>query len=63
VILNRRQVLLLLPAAAAAWEFVLAGEPEAAPNYNMSEHWWGMLLDITKCIGCGSCSARLFNGK
>ncbi|MGB7844348.1 MAG: 4Fe-4S dicluster domain-containing protein [Candidatus Acidiferrum sp.] len=53
--LNRRQILLLLPAAAVAWDFVLAGTPEEAPNYNMSEHWWGMLLDITKCIGCGSC--------
>ena len=53
--LTRRQVLLLLPAAAAAWEFVKAGTPELAPNYNMNEHWWGMLLDITKCIGCGSC--------
>ena len=53
--LNRRQVLLLLPAAAVAWEFALAGNPEAAPNYTMTEHWWGMLLDISKCIGCGSC--------
>jgi len=55
VILDRRQILLLLPAAAVAWDFVLAGTPEEAPNYNMSSHWWGMLLDITKCIGCGSC--------
>jgi len=53
--LTRRQVLLLLPAAAAAWESVKAGTPELAPNYNINEHWWGMLLDITKCIGCGSC--------
>ena len=21
----------------------------------MSEHWWGMLIDIPKCIGCGNC--------
>ena len=53
--LNRRQILLLLPAAAVAWDFVLAGNPEESPNYKMSEHWWGMLIDITKCIGCGSC--------
>ena len=53
--LNRRQVLLLLPAAAVGWEFALAGNPEASPNYTMTEHWWGMLLDISKCIGCGSC--------
>jgi Fe-S-cluster-containing dehydrogenase component len=55
VILNRRQILLLLPAAAVAWDFLVAGTPEEAPNYKMSDHWWGMLLDITKCIGCGSC--------
>jgi len=53
--LSRRQVLILLPAAAAAWESILAGTPEAAPNYTMTEHWWGMLVDISKCIGCGNC--------
>ena len=55
MILNRRQILLLLPAAAVAWDSVLADNPEGSPNYKMSEHWWGMLIDITKCIGCGSC--------
>jgi tetrathionate reductase subunit B len=53
--ITRRRLLYLLPAAAMAWDFIEAGNPEAAPNYNHSEHWWGMLLDITKCIGCGSC--------
>jgi len=53
--LTRRQLLILLPAAAAAWEHVMAGTPENAPNYKSAEHWWGMLVDITKCIGCGSC--------
>ena len=53
--LSRRQILILLPAAAVAWKSVLAGTPEAAPNYKMSEHWWGMLIDIPKCIGCGNC--------
>jgi ferredoxin len=47
--------LLLTGAAATAFEHVLAGEPEAAPNYNLSEHWWGMSLDVEKCIGCGNC--------
>ncbi len=55
MILNRRQVLVLLPAAALAWESVLAGNPETASNYTTTERWWGMLLDISKCIGCGSC--------
>ena len=53
--MTRRQVLILLPAAAAAWEAILAGTPEGAPNYKLSEHWWGMLVDISKCIGCGNC--------
>ena len=53
--LTRRQLLILLPAAAVAWEHVMAGTPENAPNYKSAEHWWGMLVDITKCIGCGSC--------
>lgn len=52
---TRRHFLILLPAAALAYEHVLAGTPEAAPNYNIAEHWWGMLVDIEKCIGCGSC--------
>ncbi|HYL93959.1 MAG TPA: 4Fe-4S dicluster domain-containing protein [Alphaproteobacteria bacterium] len=53
--ITRRQLLILLPAAAASWEYVLAGTPESAPNYIQTEHWWGMLVDIEKCIGCGSC--------
>src|SRR5271165_4839977 len=53
--ITRRRLLVLLPAAAVAWKHVLAATPEAAPNYKMTEHWWGMLIDITKCIGCGSC--------
>ncbi|HEU5413951.1 MAG TPA: 4Fe-4S binding protein, partial [Candidatus Angelobacter sp.] len=53
--LTRRHFLILLPAAALAYEHMLAGTPEAAPNYNTADHWWGMLVDIEKCIGCGSC--------
>ncbi len=53
--MNRRQILMLMPAAAIAWESILAGTPEEAPNYKMSEHWWSMLIDISKCIGCGNC--------
>ena len=53
--ITRRRLLVLLPAAAVAWEFVRAGTPEISPNYKMSDHWWGMLIDIAKCIGCGNC--------
>ena len=53
--ITRRHFLILLPAAAVAWKSVLAGTPEASPNYKMTDHWWGMLIDIPKCIGCGNC--------
>jgi len=47
--------LLLTGAASLAWDHVVAGEPEAAPNYHLTDHWWGMIIDIDKCIGCGNC--------
>ncbi len=34
---------------------LFAGTPEQAPGYNALAHWWGMAIDIEKCIGCGSC--------
>ena len=53
--LDRRHFLVMLPAAAIAWKYVLAGTPDASPNYTMTDHWWSMLIDIPKCIGCGNC--------
>jgi len=53
--LTRRKFIFLLPAAAVAWKYVLAGTPESAPNYQTTKHWWGMLMDLTRCIGCGNC--------
>jgi Fe-S-cluster-containing dehydrogenase component len=47
--------LMLTGVASLAWEYVVAGQPEAAPNYRQTEHWWGMIIDIDKCIGCGNC--------
>ena len=47
--------IVLTGAASLAWEHVLAGAPEQAPNYDVTAHWWGMLIDIDKCIGCGNC--------
>ena len=44
--ITRRRLLVLLPAAAVAWKYIQAGTPEASPNYKLSEHWWGMLIDI-----------------
>ncbi len=59
---NRRDFLkdsgkwiLLTGAATLAWDFVAEGAPEQAPNYHAIDHWWGMIIDIEKCIGCGNC--------
>lgn len=53
---DRREFLLFLTSAAqAAFEFVLAGDASAAPDYEMRSHWWGMSIDVDKCIGCGNC--------
>jgi len=47
--------LVLTGAASIAWEHVLKGAPEESPNYKATDHWWGMAIDIDKCIGCGNC--------
>jgi tetrathionate reductase subunit B len=49
------KLLVLTGAASLAFEHVLAGTPEAAADYRAHDHWWGMIIDIEKCIGCGSC--------
>jgi Fe-S-cluster-containing dehydrogenase component len=47
--------ILLTSAAATAFKYVLAGIPETAPNYDKTKHWWAMIIDVDKCIGCGNC--------
>jgi tetrathionate reductase subunit B len=49
------RLLLLTGAAQLAFDAVLRGEPESAPNYAMADHWWAMSIDIDRCIGCGNC--------
>jgi tetrathionate reductase subunit B len=49
------KLLVLTGAAATGLDAVLAGEPEKAPNYDATRHWWGMIIDVDKCIGCGNC--------
>jgi Fe-S-cluster-containing dehydrogenase component len=45
----------LTGAAALGIDQLLAGEPEKAPNYESARHWWGMIVDVDRCIGCGNC--------
>lgn len=54
---TRRHLLLLLTPAAAAFLDHRNGVSAAAPEskYKLAEHYWGMIVDIAKCIGCGNC--------
>ena len=45
--------LLMLASAGATFEQVIGAEP-APDTYKMADHWWGMIIDIDKCIGCGN---------
>jgi len=49
------KMLFMTAATAAALEHVIAGTPEQVETYKMADHWWALLIDIEKCIGCGSC--------
>ena len=58
--MNRRDLfrfggkLLVLASAGATLEQITGAEP-APDAYKTADHWWGMLIDVGKCIGCGSC--------
>ena len=44
----------MLASAGATLEQITGAEP-APDAYKMADHWWGMIIDIDKCIGCGNC--------
>ncbi|HXS96186.1 MAG TPA: 4Fe-4S dicluster domain-containing protein [Candidatus Limnocylindrales bacterium] len=46
--------LLVLASAGATLEQIVGAEP-APDAYKMADHWWGMIIDIEECIGCGNC--------
>jgi Fe-S-cluster-containing dehydrogenase component len=47
--------ILLTGAAGIAWDALRAGTPEKAANYQLTDHWWAMTIDVDKCIGSGNC--------
>jgi len=63
--LTRREMLagagkLIVLSSAAAAALKSAGAPAAETTsaerpYKMAEHWWGMTIEVDKCIGCGNC--------
>jgi ferredoxin len=59
--INRREFLtqgtkLLVLTGIAAKALESAGTaPGPGDTYHMADHWWGMIIDIDKCIGCGNC--------
>src|SRR5690349_7215466 len=46
--------LLVLASVGATLEQITGAEP-APDAYKMADHWWGMIIDIDECIGCGNC--------
>jgi len=53
--MTRRKLLLLTPAAAAFLDRLGGTEASPEPKYEMAEHYWAMVIDVDKCIGCGNC--------
>jgi Fe-S-cluster-containing dehydrogenase component len=47
--------LLLTGAAALGLESLRGDAPQSSTEYKMADHWWGMIIDTGKCIGCGNC--------
>jgi Fe-S-cluster-containing dehydrogenase component len=49
------RLLVLTPAAAAFLDHLGGTETEPEPKYKIADHYWAMMIDIEKCIGCGNC--------
>jgi tetrathionate reductase subunit B len=50
-----RKLLLLTPAAAAFLDRPAGAGTTPGGKYEMAKHYWAMVIDIEKCIGCGNC--------
>jgi tetrathionate reductase subunit B len=47
--------LVLTSTAAAALDALTGDAVPKSDAYKTADHWWGMVIDIDKCIGCGNC--------
>jgi Fe-S-cluster-containing dehydrogenase component len=54
-LLTKSSKLLVLTATAAKALQNTGTTPVPGDTYHTAEHWWGMIIDIDKCIGCGNC--------
>lgn len=52
---NTGSKLLVLAAAALGFDSLTETAEASAETYRATDHWWGMTIDIDKCIGCGNC--------
>ena len=54
-----KKLLILTPAAAAFLRESSADVPPPAADakYKVADHYWAMVIDTEKCIGCGNCVA------
>src|SRR6516165_5087963 len=46
---------MLVLASVGATLDQITGAAPPSEAYKAAEHWWGMIIDIDKCIGCGNC--------
>src|SRR5260370_38850553 len=44
----------MIASVGTTFEQITGAEPPP-DTYRMADHWWGMIIDLDKCIGCGNC--------
>jgi tetrathionate reductase subunit B len=49
------QVFLFTVAGHRALQSLNAQTPATPDTYDAKKHWWGLAIDVEKCIGCGHC--------
>ncbi len=52
---NAGKFIVLSGAASAALDCATGAVTEPTGKYKAAEHWWAMIIDTGKCIGCGNC--------